>query len=103
MTVTPQPAEFTLVRKHTSNRSSPARWIISHALRYWPILIIMVIGAYGNGALAGVVPTYVGQAFDDMLAVPPHLSVLIPLALAIGGSQIMRGILQFARNFGAAV
>jgi ATP-binding cassette subfamily B protein len=101
MSATPLPAEFTLVRKHTSNRSSPARWIISHALRYWPILLIMLIGAYGNGALAGIVPTYVGQAFDDMLAVPPNLKVLIPLALAIGGSQIVRGVLQFGRNFGA--
>lgn len=91
------------MRQHTSNRSSPARWIISHALRYWPILIIMLIGAWGNGALAGVVPTYVGQAFDDMLALPPRLSVLIPLALAIGISQVVRGVLQFGRNFGAEI
>ena len=77
------------------------RWVISHAARYWPIIILMLVGAYGNGALAGVVPTYVGQAFDDMLAVPPRLNVLIPLALAIGISQVVRGVLQFGRNFGA--
>ncbi len=101
MAATPLPAEFTLVRQHTSNRSSPVRWVISHATRYWPVLILMVVGAYGNGALAGIVPTYVGQAFDDMLAVPPRLNVLIPLALAIGISQVVRGVLQFGRNFGA--
>ena len=101
MSAIPLSAEFTLVRQHTSNRTSPARWIISHAARYWPILILMLIGAYGNGALAGVVPTYVGQAFDDMLAIPPNLKVLIPLALAIGISQVVRGVLQFGRNFGA--
>ena len=101
MAATPLPAEFTLARAHASDRSSPMRWIISHALRYWPVLILMVIGAYGNGALAGIVPTYVGQAFDDMLAVPPRLNVLIPLALAIGISQVVRGVLQFGRNFGA--
>jgi len=77
------------------------RWVISHAARYWPIIILMLVGAYGNGALAGVVPTYVGQAFDDMLAIPPRLNVLIPLALAIGISQVVRGVLQFGRNFGA--
>lgn len=77
------------------------RWIVSHAVRYWHILIILVIGAYGNGALAGLVPTYVGRAFDEIMAVPPHWDQLIPLALAIGGSQIIRGLLQFGRNFGA--
>jgi len=101
MAATPQLAEFTLVRKHASDRSSPARWVISHALRYWPILILIVIGAYGNGALAGIVPTYVGQAFDEILAVPPRWELLIPLTLAIGGSQVLRGVLQFGRNFGA--
>jgi len=77
------------------------RWIASHALRYWPLLIIMLIGAYGNGALAGIVPALVGQAFDDMLASPPRLEVLLPTALWIAGSQLLRAVLQFGRNFGA--
>ena len=103
MTATPLPAEFTLARLHNADRSSPMRWVVSHALRYWPILLLILVGAYGNGALAGVVPRYVGQAFDDMLASPPRLSVLIPLALAIGISQVVRGVLQFGRNFGAEI
>jgi ATP-binding cassette subfamily B protein len=101
MTTSSLPAEFTLVRRHVLDRASPMRWIVSHAARYWPILIVIVIGAYGNGALAAVVPGLVGQAFDDMLAKPPNLGVLLPLALTIGISQIVRGILQFGRNFGA--
>ncbi len=101
MTAIPLPAEFTLARTHRVDRSSPMRWIVSHALRYWPILVIVVIGAYGNGALAGLVPRLVGQAFDDMLANPPRLSVLIQVALTIGVSQVIRGVLQFGRNFGA--
>ncbi|GER78122.1 MAG: ABC transporter [Anaerolineaceae bacterium] len=101
MTTASLPAEFTLVRKYTVNRASPARWIVSHSLRYWPILLLLIVGAYGNGALAGVVPRYVGQAFDDMLASPPNLKALLPLAFAIGISQIVRGVLQFGRNFGA--
>jgi ATP-binding cassette subfamily B protein len=103
MTATPLPAEFTLARSHNADRSSPARWIISHALRYWPILIVILIGAFGNGALAGVVPRYVGQAFDDMLASAPSLSLLLQTALAIGISQVVRGVLQFGRNFGAEI
>ena len=34
---------------------------------------------------------------------PPNLNVLIPLALAIGVSQVVRGVLQFGRNFGAEI
>ena len=54
MTATPLPAEFTLARSHSADRSSPMRWIVSHTLRYWSILIMILIGAYGNGALAGL-------------------------------------------------
>lgn len=103
MTATPLPAEFTLARAHSADRSSPMRWIVSHALRYWPILVVILIGAYGNGALAGVVPRYVGAAFDDMLAAAPSLSLLLQTALAIGVSQVVRGVLQFGRNFGAEI
>ena len=64
-------------------------------------MIIMVLGALGNAALAAVVPVLTGNAFNAMLATKPDTGVLLPLALIIGGSQILRGILQFGRNFGA--
>ncbi|MEW5939507.1 MAG: ABC transporter ATP-binding protein [Chloroflexota bacterium] len=101
MTVSALPAEFTLARKATYNRASPALWVLTHALRYWPLLILVLLGALGNGTLAGIVPRYVGQAMDGMLAEPPQLNLLLPLALAIGISQVIRGFLQFWRNFGA--
>ena len=101
MNVSPLPAEFTLARKNTYRRTSPMMWLVTHATRYWPLLLMILVGAYGNGALAAVVPGLVGNAFDDMLAKPPHLEVLLPLALWIGGSQLIRGVLQFGRNFGA--
>lgn len=101
MTSLASPAEFTLIRKTTERTKGPIRWIISHAVRYWPILTVMVIGAVGNAALAAAVPVLVGNAFNDMLKSNPNVAVLIPLALILGVSQILRGLLQFARNFGA--
>jgi ATP-binding cassette subfamily B protein len=95
------PAEFTMVRKTSDRSRGPVRWIWSHARRYWPILIVMVTGAVGNAALAAVVPVFVGNAFNDMLGPNPVVSRLIPLALILGSSQIVRGALQFGRNFGA--
>ena len=62
---------------------------------------MLVMGAIGNAALAAVVPVLVGNAFNDMLQTHPDVRILIPLALIMGASQIVRGVLQFGRNFGA--
>ena len=95
------PAEFSMLRKHLSNRKDPVMWIWSHARRHGWIMIMMVIGAVGNAGLAAVVPVLTGDAFNAMLEPLPDTSVLIPLALIIAVSQVIRGALQFARNFGA--
>ena len=62
---------------------------------------MMVVGAIGNAALAAVVPVLTGNAFNAMLKPTPDTSVLIPLAVTIAISQIVRGVLQLGRNFGA--
>jgi ATP-binding cassette subfamily B protein len=94
-------AEFTLTRKTSERTKGPALWVWSHAIRYWPILVMLVVGAIGNAALAAAVPVLVGRAFNDMLQTHPDVRILIPLALLMGASQIVRGVLQFGRNFGA--
>jgi len=48
-----------------------------------------------------VVPVLTGNAFNAMLQSEPDTGVLLPLALTIGISQIIRGVLQLGRNFGA--
>lgn len=88
MTTLTAPAEFTLTRKPSERTKGPARWIWSHAIRYWYILLMLVIGAIGNAALASAVPVLVGNAFNDMLKPNATVSVLIPLALLLGASQI---------------
>jgi ATP-binding cassette subfamily B protein len=102
MAVTTQsPAEFSLQRKHVSDHTNPVRWVWSHARRHWWFIVLMVVGAIGNSGLAAVVPVLTGDAFNAMLEPVPDTSVLIPLALTMGISQVIRGALQFARNFGA--
>jgi ATP-binding cassette subfamily B protein len=98
---TTAPAEFSMQRAHISDRTSPVRWVWSHARRHWWIIIMMVLGAIGNAGLAAVVPVLTGNAFNAMLKPVPDTSVLLPLALIIGVSQIIRGVLQLGRNFGA--
>ncbi|MCZ2127747.1 MAG: ABC transporter ATP-binding protein/permease [Anaerolineales bacterium] len=95
------PAEFTLQRKNKFDRSTPLRWIFSHIKPYWLIMTMLVGGAIGNAVLAVVVPILTGDAFNAMLAPKPDTSALLPLAIIIGASQIVRGVLQLGRNFGA--
>src|SRR5215208_420761 len=95
------PAEFSMHRAHVSDRTTPVRWIWSHARRHWWIMTMLVVGAVGNAGLAAVVPVLTGDAFNAMLEPVPDTSVLIPLALITGISQVIRGALQLGRNFGA--
>src|SRR5512139_3831619 len=98
---TTAPAEFSMQRAHVSDQTGPVRWIWSHARHHWWIIVMMVIGAAGNAALAAVVPVLTGNAFNAMLKPAPDTSVLLPLALIIAASQVIRGALQLGRNFGA--
>jgi ATP-binding cassette, subfamily B, bacterial len=88
-------------RAQTTDHTSPVRWIWSHVRPHWWIIVVMVVGAIGNAALAAVVPVLTGDAFNAMLQPVPDTSVLLPLALIVGITQIIRGVLQLGRNFGA--
>ncbi len=96
----PLPAEFTLERPRFI-RTDAMRWVVSHVAHHWGIIVLVLIGALGNAALAAVVPVLVGDAFNAMLQPLPDTTVLLPLALLIGGTQVLRGVLQLGRNFGA--
>ncbi|MBT3239866.1 MAG: ABC transporter ATP-binding protein [Chloroflexi bacterium] len=95
------PAEFTLPNRYPTNRSGPERWLFSHFLRYWPIGILLLLGAFGNAALAAYVPIKIGEAFDAILNDPPKTNLLLGFFWAVVISQLIRGGLQFVRNFGA--
>ncbi|MBL8089602.1 MAG: ABC transporter ATP-binding protein [Anaerolineales bacterium] len=100
MTTLSTPAEFTLYRENKYDYSSAIRWILSHVKPYTWIVIMIFVGAIGNAVLAVVVPVLTGNAFDSIRDTL-DTSVLLPLALTIGISQIIRGVLQLGRNFGA--
>lgn len=61
----------------------------------------MVVGAVSNAVLAGVVPVWIGQAINGMVASPPNTALLLRAALWIAATQVVRSLLQFARNFSA--
>jgi ATP-binding cassette subfamily B protein len=98
---TTAPAEFSMQRAQVSDQTGPVRWVWSHARRHGWIIAMMIGGAVGNAALASVVPVLTGSAFNAMLQPAPDTSILVSLALTIGISQLIRGVLQLGRNFGA--
>jgi ATP-binding cassette, subfamily B, bacterial len=120
-------AEFTAKTTYKTNRSGPARFILSHVRRHPVVAILLVLGAAGNAALAATVPKYLGGAFNVMIdsldggmqvVDDPGLAFLdalkhpkFPVAgleyvalmgFAIIVTQVIRGFVQLARNFSAA-
>jgi len=102
-----QSSEFTLPEKHRVSerirnaRSSAVKWIAAHFLKYWYLGLSMLMGAIGNAGLAAAVPILVGQALDALLADPARVESLGRFAVLIASTQIIRGMLQFGRNFSA--
>lgn len=94
-------AEFTIDKEYRSDLRGPIHWIASHAIRYWYLGIMMVIGAFGNASLAAVVPILIGRAFEVISSSPANTRDLINIALWIASTQIIRSVLQLGRNFGA--
>ncbi|MGA9531352.1 MAG: ABC transporter ATP-binding protein [Anaerolineales bacterium] len=94
-------AEFTHPDARTYDQRTTLRWIISHAQVHWWLIVMMLIGAFGNAGLAAAVPVFFGRAFDLVVSKTADMSGLGRIALIIVGSQLVRGVLQFGRNYGA--
>ena len=94
-------AEFTIPKRKKTNLKGVKRWIFSHFIKYWYLGLVIILGAFGNAYLAAVVPVKIGEGFDAILQEVPNIAILGQIAWFIIISQIIRGGLQFARNFGA--
>jgi ATP-binding cassette, subfamily B, bacterial len=99
MASTTLPAEFSLPRQRRTDRRNPVRWILSHAVHYWYLGLSMVLGAFGNAALAAMVPIFIGLAFNAILERPADTAALLNITIWIVVTQLVRGLLQFGRNF----
>lgn len=95
--------EFAIQGQTIVKHRSAGRWILSHLTRQWQLFIVMFIGAFGNAALAAVMPILIGQAFDAALADPPDVEFIGWAALGILISQVVRAVLQLGRNFASSV
>lgn len=96
-------SEFVVNSSITSDKSTTNRWVLSHFLHHKLLIIQMLVGAFGNAALAAVIPVMLGVAFNAALASPPDTRRIGLAALTIIVSQGVRSVLQLGRNFASAV
>ncbi|MEO8083700.1 MAG: ABC transporter ATP-binding protein, partial [Ardenticatenales bacterium] len=102
--------EFTLARPYRTDRRSAGRWVLSHVLRHGWLIPIVLVGAFGNAVLAGVVPQRVGAAYGALDAAlkaggsgafAAAMPAVVSAAWVIVASQALRAVLQLGRNAGS--
>lgn len=95
------PDQYQISDRIKKARDSALRWMAVHFFQYWYLGLSMLLGAIGNAGLAAAAPILIGEALDVLLEGSPQTERLIQISLLIAGTQIVRGFLQFGRNFSA--
>ncbi len=91
--------EFSVENEHMYDRSSPARWILSHLIRYPHFLASFLLAATLTNVLFSAVPRLTGLAFDEVLRPEPSPSRLLSIALSILGLVLVRGLLDMTNSW----
>jgi ATP-binding cassette subfamily B protein len=99
-------AEFVAKQVYTTDHTSARSFIFSHIRRHWWLSILIMIGAFSNAALAGVVPYAFGLLFDELnrfvggtVTGEAAMNFTVQMILVVVGSQFLRACLQLLRNF----
>ena len=84
----------------------PAAWpiyrrLLGHAGRYWPLLVMAMIGMVIEAVAGGAFVYLMGPLTDDGFVNPqPWAAIWLPLAIV--GLFLMRGVATFASDYGMA-
>ncbi|HEX9674858.1 MAG TPA: ABC transporter ATP-binding protein [Anaerolineales bacterium] len=95
--------EFSLEHEVSYNRSGPARWILSHALRHpiWPIGMVLFAALDNLGY--SYIQVFVGRAFD-LIATPGWThAALLGVALGLLGASLSQALGGLLRNYSGEV
>ncbi len=96
-------SEFVVANPIRTNQSGPVRWLISHLQHNIWLVIISILGAFGNAALASAIPIYAGQAFNAARGDVVNLQTILWVSVLMVGTQLVRSLLQLARNAASEV
>src|SRR5437016_2266972 len=91
--------EFSVADEYVYNRSSPARWILSHLRRYPFFLANFLLAAALTNVLFSAIPRLTGFAFDEVLKPAPSSRHLLTIALSILALALGRGLLDITNSW----
>ena len=91
--------EFSLEEEYGYNRAGPVRWILSHALRYPGLPILLFLAAAGNNAAFSYVQVFVGRSFDLITHPGWTHAALLAAALSITAAAASQGLTGLMRNY----
>jgi ATP-binding cassette subfamily B protein len=89
--------EFHAESEYRYNRSSPARWVLSHTMRYPLLSILMVAASVVNNIAYSNIMVYTGKSFDSIVSA--GFAGLGTLVLVMVGSAVVQGLTGLARNY----
>ena len=93
--------EFTLENEYHYDHSAPARWIVSHAMRYPLFPLAMIAAAVVNNICYSSIQVFIGRGFDLITAPGWTTTALLGLALTIVGMAGGQAVTGLARNYAA--
>jgi ATP-binding cassette subfamily B protein len=96
-------SEFVVANPIRTSQSGPVRWLVSHLQHNIWLVIISILGAFGNAALASAIPIYSGQAFNAARGDVVNLRTILWVSVLMVGTQLVRSLLQLARNAASEV
>ena len=92
-------SEFHLEESYQTNRTTPTRWISSHAIRYWWLPLLVILTAVLNNFAASYIQIIIGRVFDLINQDSWQITVLTGLALTALAASTTQGVLGLVRNF----
>jgi ATP-binding cassette subfamily B protein len=90
--------EFTVENEHVYDRSSPIRWIVSHAMRYPLLPLGTMLLSILSSTLGSRAPLYMGQAVDHVFSPDKNLHTLLVLSLTVLGLRLGEAVVGMLRN-----
>ena len=95
--------EFTVANEYHYNRSSPIRWIVSHALRYKPFVASFMLASIITNTFYATVPILTGAAFTAVLQGAAGRSQLLQIALLILGVVLVGGVVDLSARLSTEI
>jgi ATP-binding cassette subfamily B protein len=91
--------EFQIENEYRYNHMGPARWVVSHMLRYPILPLVMFVAAVANNYAYSLIQVFVGRAFDVISTAGFQMSALLVPVIGVAAAGLGQGLTGILRNF----